>query len=135
MYSVFETEVVIRPDDIDLNNHVHSSRYMDFLLFARFDQMRNCYKMSMEEFWERGLNWVYTASYAEFKRAAKLGDKIAVRTQIESVEGAQVKINYWIVFKETGKTAVQGYAMYTLLSLTSGRPVRIPDDIIERYSI
>lgn len=32
MNSIFETEIAIRPDDIDLNNHVHNTKYLDYVL-------------------------------------------------------------------------------------------------------
>ena len=35
----FETELQVRPDDLDFFRHVHSSRYQDYVLAARFDQM------------------------------------------------------------------------------------------------
>ena len=49
-YARFETELRVRPDDIDMYQHVHSSRYMDYVLAARFDQMETGYKMPMSEF-------------------------------------------------------------------------------------
>ena len=51
----FETELHVRPDDIDMNQHVHSSRYQDYVLAARYDQMARCYKVSMDEFTQAGL--------------------------------------------------------------------------------
>ena len=30
----FETELQVRPDDIDMNQHVHASRYHDYVLAA-----------------------------------------------------------------------------------------------------
>src|ERR1019366_6508676 len=39
VFSKFETELAVRPDDIDLYQHVHSTRYLDYVLAARFDQM------------------------------------------------------------------------------------------------
>ena len=46
--SKFETEMPVRPDDIDMNQHVHNSRYFDYVLAARYDQMARCYRMPME---------------------------------------------------------------------------------------
>lgn len=135
MYSTFETEVTIRPDDIDMNNHVHNSRYLDYVQAARYDQMINNYKMPMEEFHSMGLNWVASAAYIEFKRALKLGDSIVVRTQLKSYSGAQVTVNFAIIKKETQKIAAQGHLIYTMVSLKTGKPSRIPDEIIQRYSI
>ncbi len=48
--SKFESEMQVRPDDIDMNRHVHNSRYFDYVLAARYDQMARCYGMPMEEF-------------------------------------------------------------------------------------
>ncbi len=37
-YSKFETEILVRPEDIDMNNHVHYSKYLDYLSFARYEK-------------------------------------------------------------------------------------------------
>ena len=50
LYARFETEHVVRPDDIDMFQHVHSSRYLDYVLAARYEQMAPCYGMPWEDF-------------------------------------------------------------------------------------
>ncbi len=135
MYSTFESEIAIRPDDIDLNNHVHNTKFLDYVLAARYDQMIKYYKMPMDEFHKLDYNWVVSITYIEYKRALRLGDKILVRTQVDSVNGAQCKVNFWIVKKDGEKIAAQGHLIYTMISIKSGRPVRIPDEIIARYTI
>ncbi len=135
MYSIFESEIIIRPDDIDMNDHVHNTKYLDYVLAARYDQMQKDYKMSMSEFHKLDYNWIVSATHIEYKRALKLGDKIIVKTQIDSVSGAQSKINFWIVKKDSGKTAADGYLLYTMISKKTEKPVRIPDEIINKYSV
>lgn len=135
MYTAFETEITIRPDDIDMNNHVHNSKYLDYILAARYDQMNNNYKMPMEEFLSLGYNWVVSSSYIEYKRALKLADKIIVRTQLDSFSGAQSKVKFWVIKKDSSKTAAQGEIIYTMISLKSGKPVRIPEEVLKRYLI
>ena len=135
MNSIFSSEIKVRPDDIDMNNHVHNSRYLDFVQAARFEQMERDYKMPMSEFHEMNLNWVTSSVFIEYKRALKLGETAIVKTQMDSVNGAQCKVNFWIEHSETGKLVSSGYMTYTMVSLKSGRPVRINDDIVQRYSI
>lgn len=135
MCSAFETDIVIRPDDIDMNNHVHNSKYLDFVQAARFVQMQNNYRMSMEGFHTLGLNWVASTAHIDFKRALKLGDNITIRTQLKSYSGAQVTVNFWIIKKDNNKIAAEGYLVYTMISLENGKPVRIPEEIIKRYSV
>lgn len=136
MYSTFETEVTVRPDDIDMNNHVHYSRYLDYILMARYDQMKKDYKVSMEEFVTRGFSWVASEVKIQYKRPILLGDRtVQVRTQLEEFDGARALVNFWIVKGEHEKVAALGQVQYTMISIKSGRPTPVPDDIVEKYCI
>jgi YbgC/YbaW family acyl-CoA thioester hydrolase len=135
MYSAFDSEIQIRPDDIDLNNHVHNTKYLDYVLAARYEQMIRDYKMSMDEFHKRGYNWVVSTAHIDFKLALALGEKIIVRTQLHSFGGAQSNVNFWIIKKDGGKISAEGYLIYTMISTKTGRPMRIPEDIIRKYTV
>ena len=135
IYSVVEAEIKVRPDDIDMNNHVHYSKYLDYLLTARYEQMIKDYKMSMQEFIDRGLTWFAKSIMLNFKRALALGDIAVVKAQIKEIHGAVVKIDFWILKKGSDKIYVDGSGEFMLISITSGRPQRIPQDVIEKYSI
>ncbi|MEN8209633.1 MAG: acyl-CoA thioesterase [Candidatus Fermentibacteria bacterium] len=136
MYSTFETVITVRPDDIDMNNHVHNSRYLDYLLMARYDQMKNNYKVAMEVFVERGYAWVVSELNIQYKRPILLHDAtVRVRTQLKEFKGARVLINFWILKSENDKIYAQGLASYTMISIQTGRPTRVPQDIAEQYLI
>ncbi len=135
IYSAFETEIYVRPDDIDMNNHVHYSKYLDYLLTARYEQMKNNYGMSMEEFLDRGYTWVATNININYKRAIQLGDKVTVRAQITGAKGAQVFLDFWILKGENKKIAAEGDSIFSMISIKNGRPVRIPPDVLEKYSV
>lgn len=131
----FETLLQVRPDDIDMNQHVHSSRYMDYVLAARFDQMNRCYKMPMSEFMQHGYGWVIKDTFMEFKRPLLLGDEALVRTHIDAFYSDGVKVVFEMLKMPSGKVACSGYFNYTMIQLQNGRAAKIPDWIIERYSI
>ena len=135
IYSTFTSEIIVRPDDIDMNNHVHFSKYLDFVLAARYEQMERDYKISMEEFLEMRLNWVASSMQINYKRALKLGDIVLIKTQVESFNGAQVTVNYWLHNKKSNKLAADGNGVFTLLNIDNGRPTRIPQKILDKYSI
>ncbi len=134
-HSVFETELQVRPDDIDMNQHVHASRYIDYVLAARYDQMARCYKMPMDEFLKLGYGWVIQVSHIEFKRPLLLGDRFVVKTSIEEIFKDGVKVSFRIVKKETEKLICDGYFHYTMVSLENGRAAAIPEWIAQKYSI
>ena len=135
VYSKFETELRVRPDDIDMYQHVHSSRYMDYVLAARFDQMEHGYKMPMAEFAALGYGWFMATAHMNFKSPLGLGDRFVVRTWIEKFSLIGVKVQFQIVGLADQKLSCDGWFDYVMVSLETGRAMRIPEAIRTKYSI
>jgi len=135
LYSKFTTEMQVRPDDIDMNRHVHSSRYLDYFLAARFDQMERCYKMSMQAFMERGLGWVIKTSHIEFVRPLQLGDHFSVTTCISEIFERGVHVEFEMNRKDNNKLCSKGYFKCYLIDTNTGRATEIPNDIKIFYEI
>lgn len=135
VFARFETELAVRPDDIDLYQHVHSTRYLDYVLAARFDQMERCYGMSMQQFAARGLGWFMTAASIQYRRPLGLGDRMLVRTWIESFSSHGCRVAFEIEKQPTGKRVCDGNCDYTLVTLATGRATPIPEDVRVKYSI
>ncbi|MEW6157035.1 MAG: thioesterase family protein [Verrucomicrobiota bacterium] len=131
----FETEMQVRPDDIDMNQHVHGSRYFDYVLAARYDQMERCYKMSMEEFLQAGYAWFARVFHVEYKRPLRLGERFVVRTWIEEIGSDSVQVNFEIVRLPTKKLCADGYCHYTMVNAKTGRAEDIPEWITAKYAI
>ena len=134
-YAWFESEIIIRPDDIDVNAHVHNSRYLDLVLAARYDQMERCYGMSMERFLEQGFSWVNTKTMTQYKRELVMGDVAIVRTRVGEMLSKGVRVDFEILRKATGKLVADGWQEYMMVSVESGRAATIPDEIRRIYSI
>jgi acyl-CoA thioester hydrolase/thioesterase-3 len=134
-FSKFETELAVRPDDIDLYQHVHSTRYLDYVLAARFDQMDRCYGMSMQAFAERGLGWFMSSATIQFKRPLSWGDRMTVRTWMVSISEMGCRVAFEIDKLPIGKRVCDGHCDYTLVTLANGRATPLPEDVRAKYSI
>jgi YbgC/YbaW family acyl-CoA thioester hydrolase len=135
VYSTFETEHRVRPDDIDMFQHVHNSRYFDYVLAARYEQMDTCYGMAMEKFMERGFGWVVRTAHVDYKRALTMGDYFLVRTGIVSIDDKGCRVAFTLTNKATKKVCCDGYFDYVMIDMKTGRGAKIPDDVIEHYRI
>lgn len=131
----FESELTVRPDDIDMFQHVHGSRYLDYVLAARYDQMARCYGMAWEEFTKLGLGWVMRTALFDFKRPLHLGDRFVVRTWIEELFKDGVRVDFAIVKSANHKLCCDGHVRYTLVRLDTARAEKIPDWIVVKYAI
>ena len=131
----FESELQVRPDDLDMYAHVHSSRYSDYVLAARFDQMERCYGMGMAKFAGLGLAWFVRTAHLDYKRPLLMGEWFLVRTWIQELYADGVRVDFEILKREKRKLACDGWFHYTLVSAQTGRAVTIPREIAERYAV
>ncbi|RKR83855.1 acyl-CoA thioester hydrolase/thioesterase-3 [Mucilaginibacter gracilis] len=135
IYKTFESELRVRPDDIDMFRHVHNSKYLDYVLAARYDQMDVCYGMSMEKFMERGFGWVVKAVHINYKRALVLGDYFIVKTSIETIDDRGCRVRFMITNKTNDKTSCDGWFDFVMIDMITGKAVKIPDDILQHYNM
>lgn len=133
--NTYSSRMAVRPDDIDLFRHVHSSRYIDYVLAARFDQMERCYGCGMQEFLDAGLGWVMVGTELIYKRPLKLGDQFDVETHLIAFEKKVALVDFDIKHAVTGKSCCSGWAKYTMVSLETGKTVEIPDWVLERFAM
>ena len=135
LFSIFSSEFKVRPDDIDMFNHVHNSTYFDYVLAARYDQMERCYGMSLEEFLKQGYGWVVRTGFVDYKRSLGLGDEFVVSTGIESINPKGCRVKFEIRNKKTNKVVCDGWFDYVMIDIQSGKSVKVSDEMIERYSV
>lgn len=135
VFSKFETELAVRPDDIDLYQHVHSTRYLDYVLAARFEQMEKNYGLSMQAFADRELGWFMNAAAIQYKRPLGWGDRMVVRTWIVHFTETGCRVAFEIDKLPARKRVCDGHCDYTLVTLANGRATPIPEDVRQRYSI
>nr|WP_262482217.1 acyl-CoA thioesterase [Arcticibacter svalbardensis] len=134
-FSKFQTEFKVRPDDIDMFNHVHNSTYFDYVLAARYEQMQEFYHMSMEEFLSQGYGWVVKTAYVDYKRPLALGDTFIVETGITILSERGCKVEFKITNKKTTKICCDGWFDYVLIDTKTGRSAKVTAEMISRYSI
>ncbi len=111
------------------------SRYLDYVLAARYEQMERCYQMPMEEFLRLGFGWFVRTAHLDYKRPLGLGEWFVVRTWVAEVFKDGVKVEFQIHKQKTGKLACDGHFDYTMVNLKTARAETIPDWIVAKYSI
>jgi acyl-CoA thioester hydrolase/thioesterase-3 len=116
-------------------NHVHNSTYFDYVLAARYEQMETFYKMPMEEFLSQGFGWVVRSAFVDYKRPLGLGDRFSVQTGIESINSKGCRVKFEIKILKTDKVACDGWFDYIMIDISTGRSVKVSDEMILKYSI
>ena len=134
-YAVFETEHRVRPDDIDMFSHVHNSKYFDYVLAARYEQMDVCYGMSMETFLDQGFGWVVRSVQMDFKRPLAMGDYFLVKTGIATIDERGCRVHFSISNKATKKVCCDGWFDFSMIEIATGKAVKLPQNVIAHYQM
>lgn len=134
-YATFTTRLKVRPDDIDMFNHVHSSKYLDYVLAARYEQMEINYGMAMERFLEIGFGWAVKTAKVYYKRPLKLSDSFTVSTAIAEIHKNGCKVMFEILNQKTQKLSADGYLEFVMIDLKTGKSVTLNEQIIEKYAV
>ncbi|MET3115095.1 thioesterase-3 [Pedobacter sp. CG_S7] len=134
-YSIFKSELKVRPDDIDMFNHVHNSKYFDYVLAARYEQMDLFYKMPMEHFLKIGFGWVVRTAYIDYKRPLILGDTAIISTGILTISEKGCRVQFEIEIKRNRKIASEGWFDYVMIDINTGKASKVTEEMITTYTI
>ena len=134
-FSRFTTSHRVRPDDIDMFNHVHNSKYLDYVLAARYEQMEQYYGMAIEKFLELGYGWVVKTVNINYKRPLGLSDTFVVTTGLLEISQKGCKVMFEIKNSKSGKICSDGAFDFVMIDIKSGNGVALTKDMIEKYSI
>ncbi|MEO6151283.1 MAG: acyl-CoA thioesterase [Mucilaginibacter sp.] len=135
MYKTFETELRVRPDDIDMYQHVHNSKYFDYVMAARYEQMDTGYGMSMESFMQRGFGWLVRTAHVDYKRTLIMGDYFIVKTGIDTINSKKCRVHFTITIKTSGKVSCDGWFDFVLIDMKTGKGVEIPEEVLNHYTL
>jgi YbgC/YbaW family acyl-CoA thioester hydrolase len=134
-FSHFTTLHKVRPDDIDMFNHVHNSKYLDYVLAARYEQMDIFYGLPMEYFLGLGYGWVVKTANLNFKRSLGLSDTFSVTTGLLEMKQKGCTIKFEIKNCKTDKICTDGIIDFVMIDIKSGGSVFLTDEMKEKYSI
>ncbi|MCF3111777.1 acyl-CoA thioesterase [Niabella sp. CC-SYL272] len=90
---VLESRMKIRFHDCDPFSHLNNSRYMDYIMTARGDQVQedyglDIYKMAKEE----GLGWVSAQTQIAYMVPAYLMEEVVIQTQLTAFSGRSLSV-------------------------------------------
>jgi YbgC/YbaW family acyl-CoA thioester hydrolase len=126
------TEVQVMFFDTDCAGVVHNIAYLRFIEVAR-TLLAEKLGMGLVGMSERGVYPVVVRTEIDYKRPAKLGDRLVVHGRLDTVE----RLRFWIAFeiKRPSDNAViaQSRQMLCVIEMPQAKPVPLPSDWGTRF--
>ena len=125
--AIMETTFYVRFAETDLMGIVHHSQYVVWMEEGRSDLMRR--KGFTFDQWERvGIGFAVSELNLRYHAPARYGERVTVRTRIESLRSRQIVFGYEIVNADSQQALVTGTVK--LLAVNRQNQVRtIPKEV------
>jgi acyl-CoA thioester hydrolase len=126
---VFEQAIVASDSDIDELGHVNNAVWVQWIQQVA---LAHWYGVAAAEHQDDYI-WVVVRHEIDYLRAAFAGDRIIARTWVgEAPKGARFDRHMEFV-GEDGKVRVRAKTQWAIIDKDSGRPIRVPPDVIAPF--
>ena len=132
MPSQFEKPITVVSEHIDELNHVNNRVYLDWFLDAAADHSTKL-GWPIEEYFKRGAGWVVRKHEIEYLAPALLNEELMIRTWVSNMGAGSSERSYEIFRPRDKKTLTTGKTIWVWIDFKTGRPSRIPADVISVF--
>jgi acyl-CoA thioester hydrolase len=116
--------------DIDMMHHLNNAAYLDYAMDAGV-QLTSSFGWPMSYWMEEGIAFVARKNSIEYLSPAFLDDELEIVTWLFNVRPATLTRHFDIRRLRTDELLAQIQTLWVMLNLNTGRPMRIPDSMIE----
>lgn len=126
-----ETSYIIRFNDCDPYGHLNNSRYIDYMLNAREDHVKQYYNFDLKSFYQNGLGWFITAHEILYLRPAGYNESIIIKSGLLEAGNSHlmVEMSMWDEAKKQLKSLL--WTQFVCINIKTGSRENHPADFME----
>jgi acyl-CoA thioester hydrolase len=127
----FEMTVSVLPGDIDEQNHVNNTVYLRWVQEVATAHWRAIASALAQE----SIGWVVLRHEIDYKAPACVGDEVVVRTWVGKATRLTFERFTEIRRNGDGQILSKARTLWCPINAQTGRPVRVPAELREQFSI
>jgi acyl-CoA thioester hydrolase len=122
----FVHPIDVRFRDCDSMGHVNNAVY-----YTYFEQCRLMHWRSLTDGGNPLTPIIVAHTECDYRSPAKFGDRLEVRTGIDTIGRSSVTMSYEIAHQDTGRIVAEGKAVLVSYDYQAGKPRPFPDEARE----
>ena len=127
----FETSLKVRSYECDLYGHVNNATFLNYLEYARVEFLE-AMGYTLKGLLQKGFVLPIVKIEVEYRKPAFPNDTLSITIDwIEKGKTSAVFEQY--IYKDGGNTIVAHALVRWVVTNTSGKPIPIPDELIQSY--
>ena len=131
-----ESRMKIRFHDCDPFNHLNNSRYIDYIITARGDQLIDnydfdIYKLAMEE----GIGWVSAETHIAYLSPAYLMEEVVIQTQLLAFTEKSLLVEALMMNQDKSVIKAVMWTKLAHFNLKTQRSLSHSDDLMQFFQL
>ncbi len=127
---ILESKVLVRFPDCDPFNHLNNSKYIDYTINAREDQLIEIYQFDIYKIAkETGLSWVVSQNQIAYLSPAFLMEKLTIQTRLIKATDKNLEIEAIIYNYDKTKLKTVLWTRLTHFNLRTNKSETHSDDL------
>lgn len=121
MQTPLQSFYIVRFNDCDPLGHLNNARYLDYMLNAREDHLREAYQISLPDFAKQGVTWVVTNHEIQYVRPAFYNERVCIQSQL--LQAGETHIMVEMIMYDENATQVKAvlWSTFTHINLKTGK--------------
>jgi len=129
----FATQIRVRYRDVDMQQVVHNSQYLNYAEIARIEYLRDRGLPYQEVVSRYNLEMVVAESHCDYRRPARFDDLLTVRVGVGGIGNSSFTVEYVIHREATEEVIALIHTHHVCVDRERWKPVRIPEEVLELF--
>lgn len=125
------SKIRVRYADTDQMKFVYYGKFFEYFEQGRSDLLRDI-GLPYGQVEEMGILLPVIEAHATYKKAARFDDLLHVATVLKELPVARIRLDYEVYRDGETELLADGHTIHSFVSAATGRPTRVPAQILER---
>ena len=121
MNNYLQSFYTVRFSDCDPFRHLNNARYIDYLLNAREDHLRDYYQMDLADFYRKGQGWVVLQHEIVYLRPASFNESVCIRSGLLGAGSDFVHVEMLMLDEKQEQLKAVLHTRFISVSLKTGK--------------
>ena len=116
-----QTFYTIRFNDCDPFGHLNNSAYINYMLNAREDHLRQFHQIDLDSFYKQGLGWVVSSHETQYVRPANYNETVCIQSDLIEANDSTLLVEMRMLNENCTSLKALLWTRFTSINIRTGR--------------
>jgi len=116
-----KTFYTVRFSDCDPNGHLNNARYIDYMLNAREDHLKQFYNVTLPEYHKQGMGWVIRRNDIQYVRPAFYSEIVCIESRLIDLSETHLLVEMLMFDEKQTQLKAILWTSFTSIDVQTGR--------------